>query len=120
MSDERYAKKHGLLGRVIDSLLVGVFRQVNQSIPWHRLGRWIGVGNLLALRVELRRNNLHDTDGDLTQPKQGCPFHHGPNATKMRAPDGTLNDLRAPAMGCRFSRFGRNMVSKTPRAGEPG
>lgn len=123
MSDERYVKKQSLLSRFVDFLLVGVFRRVNKVIPWHRLWSLFGVPNLLALRVELRRHNLHDTDGDLTQPKTNgtkvCPFHTGPNATRQRTEDGTLNDLWYPAMGCRFSRLGRNMRSLRPISEEP-
>ncbi len=74
---------------------------------------------VFCLRVELRKNNLFDTDGDLTHPKEKCPFHTGPGATTLRTPNGTLNDLAFPAMGCRFSRFGRNMATKRPVLSEP-
>ena len=120
MSDERYSKRHGIIARVLDGILVHTFRSVNKSRPWHRLGKWLGLANLLALREELRRQNLHNTDGDLTQPKLGCPFHQGPGATSKRAENGTLNDLHYPAMGCRYSRFGRNMNSKVPISEDVG
>ena len=69
MSDERYTKKKSLLGRLVDALLVHTFRAVNQVVPWHKLPWPLGLPNLIAFRVELRKYNLHDTDGDLTQPK---------------------------------------------------
>lgn len=109
MNKQTYSKKNSILAKIADSILVGTFRIINRYIDWHRLPKWLGVANLAALRVELRKNNLHDTDGDLTQPKPGCPFHEMPAALKMRTANGTQNDLHYPAMGCRGSRFGRNV-----------
>src|SRR5205085_450888 len=42
------------VGRVI----VPAFRVINHWRPWHRLPTWLGVVNLVALRIELRENNL--------------------------------------------------------------
>jgi hypothetical protein len=268
MSDERYTTKQGLLGRAVDALLVHTFRAVNKVVPWHKLPWLLGVPNLIAFRVELRKYNLHDTDGDLTQPKSDfsavfveddllhahslldklltpsagdlisawlwdrfssyakallprlqaqerqipatelktrsernesekqkmaarrirsllvaelnkiirgarlpdalfaglqlspqttglaaedpcgddlawlnrglledayplelrrnrerrrvCLFHAGPFATHQRNEDGTMNNLTYPAMGCRFSRLGHNMLSRRPLNSEPG
>jgi hypothetical protein len=78
-------------------------------VEWHRLPKWIGLGNLLALRIELRAHNLHDTDGDLTREKKQCPFVSKPEALAARTAGGTQNDTTYPAMGCRSSRFGRNV-----------
>ncbi len=114
MPDPRYSKHKSLPVRFLEGVVVRSFRFVNRFRPWHRLGKWIGLGNLLALRIELREHNLHDTDGDLTQPKPGCPFHSGPNGTRKRTEEGTHNDLSQPAMGCKFSRLGRNMRTKVP------
>lgn len=111
--DQRAREYHyepsGILGRLLETLLVGFFRIVNRYREWHRLPKWLALFNLGALRIELRRHNLHDTDGDLTREKPACPFHPLPAARKMRTPNGTRNDLRYPAMGCRGSRFGRNV-----------
>jgi len=109
MNEKAYSKKSGILARLFDGILVGVFGIINRKVEWHRLPKWLGIANLVALRVELRKHNLHDTDGDLTQPKTGCPFHPMPAALKMRTASGTQNDLQYPAMGCRGSRFGRNV-----------
>jgi hypothetical protein len=109
MSNKPYTKKHSLLGRFLDRFLVNHFRRVNESKEWHVLPKWRGLANLMALRTELREHNLHDTDGDLTQPKPSCPFHPDPPARGMRTASGTQNDLQYPAMGCRGSRLGRNV-----------
>ncbi len=119
MTDSRYSRRHGFLAAIFDRVLIFFFRWTNRFIAWHRLPRWLGVANLIALRVELRQHNLYDTDGDLTHPKESCPFHPGPGATTLRTPNGTLNDLQHPAMGCRYSRFGRNMSTKRPVTSEP-
>ncbi len=114
MPDPRYRKHKSLLTRIPEGAVVLFFRFINNQLrcPWHRLGKWFGLGNLLALRIELREHNLHDTDGDLTQPKPGCPFHSGPNGTRKRTEEGTHNDLPNPALDCRFSTLGRNMRAK--------
>jgi len=109
MPEKPYTKKHGLLLDLLDFLLVRHFRRVNQTTEWHLLSKWRGILNLIALRTELRENNLHDTDGDLTQPKPNCPFDPDPPARMMRTSSGTQNDLDYPAMGCRGSRLGRNL-----------
>lgn len=79
-------------------------------IAWHRLPKWVGILNLLALRHELRAKNLHDTypgpehQGDL----KTCPFHD----TKfyaIRNSDGKFNDVEQPLMGCTGMRMGRNV-----------
>ena len=119
MTDSRYSRRHGFLAAIFDRVLIFFFRWTNRFIAWHRLPRWLGVANLIALRVELRQHNLYDTDGDLTHPKESCPFHPGPGASTLRTPNGTLNDLQHPAMGCRYSRFGRNMSTKRPVTAEP-
>jgi hypothetical protein len=104
-----YTKKRGFLAQLLDRLLISHFRRVNQSREWHHLSKWHGLLNLLAFRQELREHNLHDTDGDLTKPKEGCPFDPDPPARTMRTASGTQNDLDYPAMGCRTSRLGRNV-----------
>jgi hypothetical protein len=109
MKKNPYAKPHSRVAALVDGLLVGVYRQVNRFVPWHKLPKWPAMGNLLAHRVVLRARNLINTDGDLTKPKDGCPFSAGPRSIGARTADGTQNDLAHPAMGCRFTRFGRNV-----------
>ena len=96
-------------------VLATVFRVINQVVPWHRL-RFIplfgplnpSVVNLVALRYDLRRHNLHDTSQLPTRPMPpACPFH--PKDLSARRVDGTHNDLGAPMMGSAGTRFGRNV-----------
>src|SRR5438309_1055423 len=56
----QYTKKKGVVTAFIDRLLVTYFRRVNQQSEWYKLSKWIAVGNLLALRIELREHNLRD------------------------------------------------------------
>jgi hypothetical protein len=109
MSTQPYTKKRGFLARILDHFVVRFYRFVNRRVAWHRLPKWISLGNLLALRIELRAHNLHDTDGDLTKAKNSCPFSSDSGALSARTPGGTQNDADYPAMGCRYSRFGRNV-----------
>lgn len=104
-----YRKPKGWLTRFFDGFLVKHYRRVNLEKEWFKLSKWSAVLNLLAFRIELREKNLHNTDGDLTVPKPGCPFEPNPPARTMRTVSGTQNDLEFPAMGCRFSRLGRNV-----------
>lgn len=120
MPDPRYHKKQGILARLFDAVITRTFRFINRKRPWHKIGKWPGVFNLLALRIELREHNLHDMDGDLTVPKSGCPFHNGPALAKKRTENGTHNDLSFPAMGCTYSRLGRNMHLRRPEDTDPG
>ena len=64
-----------------------------------------------AYTLELRRNR---------ERRRVCPFHAGPRATYQRNEDGTMNNLAYPAMGCRFSRLGHNMLSTRPVGADPG
>jgi len=110
MSEQKYTTKHGLLARLFEFILVRRFRRINQTVEWHQhKSVWKALLNLIALRVRTSAHNLHDTDGDLTQPKPSCPFHSMPEGKMMRTESGTQNDLRFPAMGCRNSRLGRNV-----------
>jgi hypothetical protein len=109
MAQNPYLRKKGIFAKLFDFILIRHFRRVNQSTEWHRLSTFSAILNLLAFREELRRHNLHDTDGDLTQPKPECPFEPDPPAQSIRTLSGTQNDLHFPAMGCRGTRLGRNV-----------
>jgi hypothetical protein len=91
-------------------LLVWTFKLVNLVVPWHRLPTWLSVTNLLALRYELRDQNLHDTYED--EDDQGTTSAPAMPETKylsVRNSDGQFNDLERPKMGARCMRFGRNV-----------
>ncbi len=97
--------KPSLLGRA----LIAGFAAVNRRTHWHKLPRMLGVFNLLAYRIQLRAENLHDTrtpGGKRTPPVTlaQCPY-----GGKYRTPDGSYNDLSDPDMGMAGTRFARNV-----------
>ena len=86
--------------------------------PWHRQPKLLGLLSLLAIRIQLRRLNLHDTsllgqEEDLEAPPPSA------EQRALRTPDGRYNDLDQPRMGSVGTRFGRNLpfwASTTPDA----
>lgn len=88
-----------------ERVLGGVFRRVNRRREWHQMPFYLAVLNLYALRVNLRRDNLHDTARVVGEP----PVANGFDFRQNRTPDGSFNDLEAPAMGRARTRFGRNV-----------
>lgn len=97
-----------------ERLLGYVFRAVNRRIVWHRFGFLLATLNLVALRVSLRRNNLHDTETrTLTAPDPGDRDVRG-----TRSPAGSYNDLAEPGMGMAGTRFGRNVPIEHTAADE--
>ncbi len=102
------------------NVLAWCYRLVNHCFPWQRLPKILGIGNLIALRHDLRRWNLFDTRHLIAETGTSrCPFH-GQDLQERRA-DGSHNDLQAPSMGSAGSPFGRNApldaISAPP---EPG
>jgi hypothetical protein len=94
-------------------ILIAFFKIVNTIIPWHKLPRYMGAINLLALRDELRQENLFDTYP--TEDFQGTKKSDPMPDTKFlcqRNSDGLYNDLKHPKMGCAGMRFGRNVPRK--------
>jgi hypothetical protein len=88
-----------------ERLLIGFFKVVNAVIPWHRLPRYIGAFNLLALRDELRDKNLHDTyPSEEYQGKLADPPMDDSKFLAIRNSDGMFNDTERPKMGCRHMR----------------
>ncbi|MHB1242242.1 MAG: peroxidase family protein [Gaiellaceae bacterium] len=76
---------------------------LDRRVGWDRLPRPLGVVTLVGLRMRLREQNLHDTGaGSASAPSNGGPHDR-------RHPDGSWNDLEAPAMGMVGARFGRNV-----------
>ena len=43
------------------NVMAWCYRWVNRLLPWHRIPKILGIGNLVALRHDLRRWNLFDT-----------------------------------------------------------
>ncbi|MFD7835298.1 peroxidase family protein [Streptomyces sp. NPDC059761] len=81
---------------------------VDRKLGWQRLPTPLGLLTLMGLRDNLRRKNLHDTNG---YPAQGVPDIEPPAARHLteRTADGSYNDLDNPRMGMARSRFGRNI-----------
>src|SRR5437868_1031781 len=46
---------------LIVRMLIAGFDRLNRRTQWHRLPHMLGVFNLLAYRIQLRAENLHDT-----------------------------------------------------------
>jgi hypothetical protein len=91
---------------VLARALTGGFSLLNRVVPWHRLPTWLGVLNLLALRILLREKNLHDTATPVSRGR--CPVTGWlPQYRHTRTADGTYNDLAEPLMGAARTRFGR-------------
>ncbi|MFP3991974.1 peroxidase family protein [Streptomyces sp. E11-3] len=99
-------RRNTLLGGPLRAL----FRLVNRVVPWHRLPVSIGLLNLVALRQQLRRENLIDTEPGEAPPKPG-PVQTPPDEhlRTARSYDGTYNDLSDPQMGAVGAAFGRNL-----------
>jgi hypothetical protein len=95
---------------LVDRAIVALFKGVNKLVPWHRLPSWLGVFNLLALRIELRAKNLYDVypSAESQGTKAADPM---PNAQCLiaRNSDGKFNSLEQPLIGCADMRFGRNV-----------
>jgi hypothetical protein len=95
------------------------YRALNRIVPWHRLPKILGLFNLIALRHDLRRWNLHDTTPFVEETGKRCPFH----ATDLsgRRADGSHNDLQHPSMGQAGTPFGRNCpLNQVSVAEHPG
>lgn len=91
-----------------EQVLVSIFSRVNKRVEWHKLPLPLAILNLLALRVQLREHNLHDTTpisrlDDFSVTKQGT------HVLYQRTPAGIFNDLKYPQMGKTGARFGRNV-----------
>jgi hypothetical protein len=90
---------------LVERLLGDLFRVVNRRIVWYRLGFLLSVVNLVALRTNLRRFNLYDTE--TREPEAPSPGTRDVGLT--RTPNGSYNDLGQPGMGMAGTRFGRNV-----------
>ncbi|MBA3347960.1 MAG: peroxidase [Actinobacteria bacterium] len=91
------------MASALTKLLSSAAGALDRRIGWDRLPRPLGVVTLVGLRLRLRDRNLHDTGagGAVAGPNGG---RHD-----QRRPDGSHNDLDAPAMGMVGARFGRNV-----------
>ena len=99
------------------SPLLPLANLVDWRVGWHRLPWPLGLAMVVALRHQLRRDNLHDPSRVV--PTLPHPPLTTPESTrlKQRSADGTFTDLGEPGMGSAGARFGRNVpvlsVSRT-------
>jgi hypothetical protein len=92
----------GLFARILGD----TFYWINRRVYWHQLPTPLAFINLIALRINLRRKNLHDTI--VSEPVAPAADDYGFDCRRFRTLDGSYNDQSRPAMGMRATRFGRN------------
>ncbi|GKT46812.1 alpha-dioxygenase 1 [Colletotrichum spaethianum] len=102
-----------VLTPIFKAIYIRFWKIVNAFVHWHKLPKWLGVFNLLALRYELQEKNLYDTypNAEFQGTKKECPMKDS-KFISARHSDGYFNDLGAPKMGCAGMRFGRNVPRK--------
>jgi hypothetical protein len=81
---------------------------VDRRVGWHRLPWPLGLAMVVALRHQLRRDNLYDPS-TVVPSLPRSPVTIGATHLTARSADGALNDLSRPAMGSAGTRFGRNV-----------
>jgi len=85
---------------------LGVFARLTTLFRvWYRYPFLIAMPTLVGHRVNMRANNLLDTERDPSL----VPFQPNLNPRDQREADGSYNDLACPWMGKAGARFGRNM-----------
>ncbi|WP_345802569.1 peroxidase family protein [Microbacterium sp. AZCO] len=106
---------------VFGRALIRVYSRVNQRTPWHKLPFVFGLFNLIALRDQLREDNLVDTrtpGGAGLTP--GVALADAPDAVRrFRTADGGYDDLSDPDMGKTGTRFARNVALDKAWPGTP-
>ena len=86
----------------------GVSTALDRRVGWDRLPLPVSLPVLIGLRNELRRHNLHDTEGLPTRSAPTTP-PPAPADLSVRTADGSYNDLERPRAGMAGTRFGRNV-----------
>src|SRR3977135_349692 len=92
-----------MAAKLFERLFAASFRMINRRRVWHRLPFVLSVANLAALRIDLRRRNLFDTE--TSPPDQALPGDF--DVRHCRTTDGSFNDLSKTWMGMAQIRFGR-------------
>jgi Animal haem peroxidase len=104
--------RSGLLAGLLLSVVRPVFAGLNRRWQWYLLKPSVlGVVNAMVLRVQLRRDNVVDTNPPVPAEAPGCQ----PRWRTARRPDGRCNDLGHPEMGSAGQRFGRNIPLEDAR-----
>ena len=83
--------------------------RIDRSTGWHRLPWPLGLAMVVALRRQLRRDNLHDPSTVVPSLPRPPLMPTGTDHLTARTADGTFNDLSKPEMGSVGTRFGRNV-----------
>lgn len=91
---------------IFERLIGGFARLISRWRPWHRWPFPIAMPTLVGLRINMRQDNIYDTEVD-PQPSPQLP--PGFDVRTQRTVDGTFNDLGKPWMGMANARFGRNV-----------
>jgi hypothetical protein len=92
----------------LTGVVVRAARALDRSIGWDKLPLPIGLGVLIANRIQLRQHNLHDTSSAPSTPRP--PLEEtGARHLTARTVDGSSNDLERRWMGRAGERFGRNV-----------
>lgn len=92
--------------RILDYLL-GRFAPLSQKLRvWHAWPFLPALAIILGHRVNLRHNNLVDTETAPLDGERPEDF----DIIGWRTPDGRFNDLAQPRMGAAGTRFGRNVA----------
>ncbi len=100
-----------MAAQFLDWLLGTLARLSERTVIWHKLPMVLGLAVAVGHRINLRHNNLTDTETappDLDHPADpDLPADF--DIEGWRTPDGTFNDLNDPWMGSAGVRFGRNL-----------
>ncbi|WP_305985020.1 peroxidase family protein [Roseibium sp. MMSF_3544] len=94
---------------MLDRVLAALAKFTEDIRVWHRWPFLPAVILVLGHRVNLRRNNLTDTE--TAKPSMSKPDEF--DITGWRTYDGTFNDMADPWMGAKGARFGRNVPLKS-------
>ena len=89
-----------------DRVLGAIARITSRFKVWHRWPFLLAVSIVVGHRVNLRHNNLTDTE---TAPLDVPPLPPDFDHLEARTPNGSYNDLGVPWMGMAGTRFGRNV-----------
>lgn len=94
--------------RILDAFLGRIARLSQRIAVWHSWPFIPAIAIILGHRVNLRHDNLIDTETDPLDAKRPPDF----DVIGWRTPDGRFNDLAEPRVGSAGARFGRNVAMK--------